>query len=41
MEALHELKLVFTKYITKLKDTSDVSLSMSKSTIDNDDAALA
>ena len=40
-ETLHELKLVFTKYITKLKNTSYVSPSMSKSTIDNGGAALA
>jgi hypothetical protein len=40
-EALHELKLVFTRYITKLKDTSDVSPSMSKSAIDSDGERLA
>jgi hypothetical protein len=40
-EVLHELKLVFTKYITKLKDTLDVSPSMSKSTIDSDGECLA
>jgi hypothetical protein len=40
-EALHELKLVFTKYITKLKDTSDVSPSMSKSANDSDGERLA
>jgi hypothetical protein len=40
-EALHELKLVFTKYITKLKDTSDVSPSMSKSVIDSNGERLA
>ena len=40
-EALHEVKLAFTKYITKLKDTSDVSPSISKSAIDNDGAILA
>jgi hypothetical protein len=40
-EALHELKLVFTEYIAKLKDTSDVSPSMSKSAVENDGAALA
>jgi hypothetical protein len=40
-EALYELKLVFTKYITKLKDTSDVSPSMSKSAIDSDGERLA
>ena len=40
MELLEELKLVFTNYITKLKDTSNVSPSMSKSAMDNDGAAL-
>ena len=40
-EALHELKSVFTKYIAKLQDTSDVSPSVSKPVIANDGAALA
>jgi hypothetical protein len=32
---------VFTKYMSRFKDTSDVSPSMSKSTIDSDAALLA
>jgi hypothetical protein len=40
-KALQELKLVFTKYMSRFKDTSDVSPSMSKSTIDSDAALLA
>jgi hypothetical protein len=38
-EALRELKLVFTKYITRLKENSDGSPSVSKSAIDSDAGA--
>jgi hypothetical protein len=38
-KALRELKLVFTKYITRLKENSDGSPSMSKFAIDSDAGA--
>jgi hypothetical protein len=36
IEALHELKLVFTKYMTRLKENSDGSPSVSKFVVDSD-----